>query len=362
MSFGQVIKRLRRNAEMTQEQLAEMLSISPQAISRWETDTAMPDISFLRPLSNIFGVTADVLLEIDVSRVNESVESYKQMIAEFYRDHKYQEMLDLARLACKEIPNNFELVGQLAFALTSGENVKKEENIGEAISLYKQILEKSVDNILRFRATSALCRLYAEKKANKEQALYFAKQLPKGLIQTSSYLMMRYDLIVDDEKNETYRLWIEQYVGALTDTIYLLADPNYKNPENDFSVAQRIELLEKSLSIFEIVYGENLLSVNREFYEINRVIAGLQLLEKQYEAALDKLEKAAEYAIAFDAYKDGDSYTSLMMYGISADEHGLWDEKTTDDMLRRLTSQSRYECLKNNVRYENIIKKLSKRS
>ena len=65
--------------------------------------------------------------------------------------------------------------------------------------------------------------------------------------------MMRYDLIVDDEKNETYRLWIEQYVGALTDTIYLLADPNYKNPENDFSVAQRIELLEKSLSIFEIV-------------------------------------------------------------------------------------------------------------
>ena len=105
MSFGQVIKRLRRNADMTQEQLAEMLSISPQAVSRWETDTAMPDISLLRPLSNIFGVTADVLLEIDVSRVNESVESYKQRITESYRNHKYQEMLDLARLACKEIPN-----------------------------------------------------------------------------------------------------------------------------------------------------------------------------------------------------------------------------------------------------------------
>ena len=362
MSFGQVIKRLRRNADMTQEQLAEMLSISPQAVSRWETDTAMPDISFLRPLSNIFGVTADVLLEIDVSRVNESVESYKQRITESYRNHKYQEMLDLARLACKEIPNNLELVGQLAFALTSGENVKKEENIDEAISLYKLILEKSVDNILRFRATSALCRLYAEKKDNKEQALYFANQLPKGLIQTSSYLMMQYDLIVDDEKNETYRLWIEQYASALTDTIYLLADPNYKNKCNVLTITQRIELLEKLLAIFEIVYGENLLSVNREFYEINRVIACLQLLEKQYEAALDKLEKAAEYAIAFDAYKDGDSYTSLMMYGISADEHSLWDEKATDDMVRRLTNQSRYECLKNNVRYENIIKKLSKRS
>ena len=38
MSFGKTIKKLRREREMTQEQLAEVLSISPQAISRWETD------------------------------------------------------------------------------------------------------------------------------------------------------------------------------------------------------------------------------------------------------------------------------------------------------------------------------------
>ena len=322
----------------------------------------MPDISFLRPLSNIFGVTADVLLEIDVSRVIETVEDYKKKIDEAYEHHDYEKMLDLARLACKEIPSNLELMGHLAFALTSGSNAKKGENVDEAISLYKLILEKSVDNVLRFRATTALCRLYAERKDNKEQALFFAKQLPKGLIQTSSHLMMRYDLIVDDEKNETYRLWIEQYVRALTDTIYLLSDPNYKNKSSDLTITQRIELLEKLLAIFEIVYGEKLLSVNREFYEINRVIACLFLLEGEQEIALDKLEKAVDYAIAFDEYEEGDSYTSLMMYGISTDEHGLWDEKATDDMLRRLTSQSRYKCLKDNVRYENIIKKLSSRS
>ena len=145
MSFGQVIKRLRRNADMTQEQLAEMLSISPQAISRWETDTAMPDISFLRPLSNIFGVTADELLGIDVSRVNDTVDNFKNEIAELYKEHRYEEMLQVARLGCKEIPNNLELIGQLAFALTSGNNAKKVENIDEAISLYKLILQKSVD-------------------------------------------------------------------------------------------------------------------------------------------------------------------------------------------------------------------------
>ena len=101
------------------------------------------------------------------------------------------------------------------------------------------------------------------------------------------------------------------------------------------------------------------MSVNREFYEINRVIACLQLLEKQYEAALDKLEKAAEYAIAFDAYKDGDSYSSLMLFGISADEHNLWDRGAIADMLERITKQSRYDILKENERYKSIVSKLS---
>ena len=65
MKFGQKIKSLRREANMTQENLAELLSISPQAISRWETDAAMPDVSLLPPLANLFNVTTDYLLNDD---------------------------------------------------------------------------------------------------------------------------------------------------------------------------------------------------------------------------------------------------------------------------------------------------------
>lgn len=56
MSIGQTIKRLRLNADMTQEELAEILSISPQAVSRWETDATMPDISLIPALVNLFAV------------------------------------------------------------------------------------------------------------------------------------------------------------------------------------------------------------------------------------------------------------------------------------------------------------------
>ena len=62
MTFGQIIKKLRREADMTQEKLAELLSVSAQAVSRWENDSAMPDIALLVPLANLFHVTTDYLL------------------------------------------------------------------------------------------------------------------------------------------------------------------------------------------------------------------------------------------------------------------------------------------------------------
>ena len=65
MTFGKIMKDLRRNANMTQEKLAEILNISPQAVSRWETDAAMPDISLLPPIANLFHVTTDYLLCMD---------------------------------------------------------------------------------------------------------------------------------------------------------------------------------------------------------------------------------------------------------------------------------------------------------
>ncbi len=68
MTFGQIIRGLRRAAGMTQEELASQLSISGQAVSRWENGLAMPDISLLPMLSGIFSVTTDYLLGLHTSK------------------------------------------------------------------------------------------------------------------------------------------------------------------------------------------------------------------------------------------------------------------------------------------------------
>lgn len=62
MSIGKKIAALRREKGLKQDELAGMLSVSPQAVSKWENDQTCPDISLLPELSKILGVTVDELL------------------------------------------------------------------------------------------------------------------------------------------------------------------------------------------------------------------------------------------------------------------------------------------------------------
>lgn len=61
-TVGRRIAMLRKDRGLSQEQLAEMLGVSGQAVSKWENDQTCPDISLLPQLARILGVTVDELL------------------------------------------------------------------------------------------------------------------------------------------------------------------------------------------------------------------------------------------------------------------------------------------------------------
>ena len=62
MTTGQKIAALRRERGMTQDALAEALSVTRQAVSKWEADAALPETGKLVPLARLLGCTADYLL------------------------------------------------------------------------------------------------------------------------------------------------------------------------------------------------------------------------------------------------------------------------------------------------------------
>ncbi len=62
-TIGQNIARLRKEKGITQEQLAEICMVSPQAVSKWENDNSCPDVTLLKTIACTLGVSVDELLD-----------------------------------------------------------------------------------------------------------------------------------------------------------------------------------------------------------------------------------------------------------------------------------------------------------
>ena len=62
MTFGEKLQKLRTRAGLSQDQLAKLLDVSRQAVSKWESGTADPSTSNLLALAKLFGVPAEELL------------------------------------------------------------------------------------------------------------------------------------------------------------------------------------------------------------------------------------------------------------------------------------------------------------
>ena len=77
MTLGEKLKSARKGAGLTQEQLAEKLLVSRQAITKWEADKGMPDIENLKQLSKLLNISVDYLLDsgegIDLSVMREEI-------------------------------------------------------------------------------------------------------------------------------------------------------------------------------------------------------------------------------------------------------------------------------------------------
>lgn len=67
MTTGDKLARLRREAGYTQEQLAELLDVSRQSISKWESNAAYPETEKLIRLGELYGCSMDYLLKEEVT-------------------------------------------------------------------------------------------------------------------------------------------------------------------------------------------------------------------------------------------------------------------------------------------------------
>ena len=184
MSIETTIRRLRREHNMTQERLAEILSISPQAVSRWETGAAMPDISLIAPLCNIFSITSDELLEIDIQNRQAKIDEYANEYCKFASavqktEELRQYTIRKLREGLRMFPEAKLLKQQLTTVLWLNiEKPSDPEEKKEMCRLAKELIDTTTDMKEKSRYIYMYCS-YARFTGNSKAGKALADLLPE---------------------------------------------------------------------------------------------------------------------------------------------------------------------------------------
>ncbi len=194
VSFGQRLKMLRKEAELSQSEFAEVIGVSVQSVSKWECDTYMPDVSLILPISKILGVTADcllgagenekedrLLLNEELKRIDEAYpyRSYKRDLLKYKATKEFLRRYPLnydVKYSCAEYlkwhlydstwPNAYSIPREDFDALYA-----------EGVKMVRSIIEHDKDPSRQIKARESLI-VYYSMKEKWDEAEAVALELP----------------------------------------------------------------------------------------------------------------------------------------------------------------------------------------
>src|SRR5690554_2603399 len=156
LNVGNKIKLLRKKCGVTQEQLSEAIGVSFQAVSKWENNIALPDITLVPALASYFGVTTDDLFDFNLKEMNDNVdkickESYK------YRESDPEHGRKIIEEGLKKYPDNDILLNNLLYVMNSTKNPD------ETIAVASKLIDKTNQSDVKYDALRFLAYAYNAK-------------------------------------------------------------------------------------------------------------------------------------------------------------------------------------------------------
>ena len=171
MNIGKKIKELRKQRGITQEQLAESVGVSFQAVSKWENNIALPDITLAPILANYFGVSMDELFDFSLSKIEAEVESIAEE-ARNYIESDPEQGRKIIENSLKKYPENDVLLNSLLYVMNYSEKPD------ETIAVANKIIEKTTRNDLKYDAFRFLAYAY-KAKGEFDNAKTAIEQIPE---------------------------------------------------------------------------------------------------------------------------------------------------------------------------------------
>ncbi len=351
MSIGTTIKKLRRERGMTQEQLAELLGLSTNAISQWECDKTAPDISNLPVLANIFEVSADVLLEIDIakSKKKADIEAFLAEESTLFNQGKTEERLQLCRAMQKKYPNDETVRYRLMWVLR---NASDRENFEEIISIGEQLL-KSENTNYRMGAIRCLCFTH-QRVGDRKAARQYADMMPQGIDTDLQLHVLEGDELV---------MHCQNYFWKVCDKMYLYMSRLLDCPEAGYTSQEKHSMWKLLYDMVGMIFTDKDFGFfDDRLARISFFMAAQSAKSGEFEKALDELETVIAHLEKLKNFSQIE-HTSLLVNKIKVDQSNIFKSQAETlgyGYLQYLNkSENVFAPAKNSARYAKIVERLA---
>ncbi len=175
MQINEVIRKYRKENNLTQEEMANRLGVSTPAVNKWESGSSMPDIALLAPIARLLHVSLDELLSFkeDLSdlEISNIVKSIEERVEEEELDEVFQSIKELIR----EYPNCDKLILSLSCMMDAQcilQNVEDSSEYDDWIRrCYEQLLGSDHEQI-KLKAADCLYNFYLRKEEYEKAESY----------------------------------------------------------------------------------------------------------------------------------------------------------------------------------------------
>ena len=360
--FGENLKKLRLEKNLTQEKLADFLGVSFQSVSKWERGDTYPDITMLPCIASFFNVSVDELLGVDKAKdeaeILKELEAYDNLTD---TDMKQEIISNLI----KKFPGDFRVLLRYMTCLVHfKENTP--ENVAKILSVYENIQQNCNNDKIRISAKRHMAELYRELCEKEDSGITFEdcekiiKEMPKmrdGQEMFCYYYPENYpnrDEIIMDTLEEQFKLLNTIYSHYFYYSGYFY--------ESNFSDEWILSAYKAELDFLNFVYDDGHYGKMWRTVMYNYGHLGIRYFKIRDNAnAIENFRKMCELAIRFDNMDRITTMHSVMFKGKKFDKHTLGTTYVAKMQIKELLTE-KYplsDDFKASAEFKEIIEMLS---
>lgn len=362
IEIGKKIRELRGRRLVTQEQLAVFLGVTPQAVSRWESQYSYPDIELLPAIADFFSVTTDELLGVGRDERALRLAEIRKEITRLNGVGSTEEIIAFARQAVAEFPSEESLQLHLADSLLGliwAENPDKDA-LSEAEKLFQTVLETTRDINIQCRAIGGLMTYCSFWLKDDARALELAGRLP-ALRDCREFARAWH---VRSSTGDYLQKAIELCAAYLSVNIKELV-MDTELPDDESTWERKLQMLQTANEITRMIFGEDMMYHHGSVANNLHRIASIQMKQGKTDDALAALEAMAAHAAACDRSREQDHGKRFASPFVDALVYTGTDEYFPDDegqsqcqYCLELLRERRFDPVRDSERFRAVVEGL----